>query len=374
MNSSGNGHSVVMRGSDLEELVPQRAGKLMPEHDRERVSSIADEALRRIRTLGLSPDPSNFEFWYTYVAGNNHALNSAVNALMAGGAVPSPGDLQALYDRYLSPARLVEQLRPIRESLQERTSKVADVITAASPLADGYSEELANAAPELQQIEHRNALASTISALLQSTEDMRKANAQLQTELSASVLQVRQLQERLEAIQFERKLDPLTSVANGKPSDLPLMRTNARSGSSVVRLVWQEAFECGEPTIDRQHHELFELANVLLDGFFNSEVSPQAFRAAREKLMAQIVQHFADEEAVLARHGYKDLETHRRAHAQLMAEAEKLKALIACGKTTLGDLVEFLADTLVVRHMLKLDRDFFPLFKKGDRGEAAFSS
>lgn len=346
----------------------------MLEDDRERVSSIADEALRRIKTLGLSPDPANFEFWYTYVAGNNHALNSAVNALMAGGAVPSPEDLPALYDRYFSPTRSVEQLRTIRESLQERTSNVADVITEASASADGYSDELASAAPELQQIEDRHALASTISALLQSTEDMRKTNARLQTQLSASVLQVRQLQERLDAVQFEGMLDSLTSVANRKPLELPLKRMNAKSGPSVVRLVWQEAFECGEPTIDRQHHELFELANVLLDGFFNSEVSPQAFRAAREKLLAQIVQHFADEEAVLARHGYKDLESHRRAHAQLIAEAERLKAFIACGKTTLGDLVEFLADTLVVRHMLKLDRDFFPLFKNGDRAVGAFSS
>ena len=60
----------------------------------------------------------------------------------------------------------------------------------------------------------------------------------------------------------------------------------AKSGPSVIRLVWQEPYECGEPTIDREHRELFELANVLLDASFKSKSSPEAFSAALEKLLA----------------------------------------------------------------------------------------
>ena len=137
----------------------------------------------------------------------------------------------------------------------------------------------------------------------------------------------------------------------------------AESGSSVIRLEWQEAYECGEPTIDREHRELFELANVLLDASFKSDSSPQAFNAALEKVLAHIAQHFADEEVLLARYGYKGLDSHRRAHARLLARAAEIKASAAAGKATLGDLVEFLANSVIAQHLFKEDRKFFPLFK-----------
>ena len=138
----------------------------------------------------------------------------------------------------------------------------------------------------------------------------------------------------------------------------------AESGLSAIRLVWQEAYECGEATIDREHRELFELANVLLDASFKSASSPQVFSAALEKLLAHVVRHFANEEDVLARHGYAHLETHRAAHAGLLARAGELKASAAAGKASLGVLVEFLANTVVARHLFKADREYFPLFRR----------
>jgi diguanylate cyclase (GGDEF)-like protein/hemerythrin-like metal-binding protein len=137
----------------------------------------------------------------------------------------------------------------------------------------------------------------------------------------------------------------------------------AESGLSVVHLVWQEGYECGEPTIDGQHRKLFELGNALFDASFKSESSPEVFSAALDKLLAHIARHFADEEAILAQHGYKGLEAHRLIHAALIARAGKLKAAVAAGKTTLGDLVEFLANTVVAHHLFKEDRKYFPLFK-----------
>jgi diguanylate cyclase (GGDEF)-like protein/hemerythrin-like metal-binding protein len=137
----------------------------------------------------------------------------------------------------------------------------------------------------------------------------------------------------------------------------------AESGMSVVHLVWQEGYECGEPTIDGQHRMLFELGNALFDASFKSESSPEVFSAALDKLLAHIARHFADEEAILAQHGYKGLEAHRLIHAALIARAGELKAAVAAGKTTLGDLVEFLANTVVAHHLFKEDRKYFPLFK-----------
>lgn len=138
----------------------------------------------------------------------------------------------------------------------------------------------------------------------------------------------------------------------------------ARGGLSAMRLIWQEAYECGEPTIDREHRQIFDLANALLDASFGLKTSPTAFTAAFERLYAHLAQHFADEEALLAERGYKDLEAHRRAHVALLTKTSELKASAAAGGTTFGELVDFLANTVVAQHLFTMDRKFFSLFEQ----------
>jgi hemerythrin-like metal-binding protein len=149
----------------------------------------------------------------------------------------------------------------------------------------------------------------------------------------------------------------------------------AQTGSSFIRLVWQEAYECGEPSIDQEHQQLFNLANSLFEASLQPETRPQAFGSEFDKLLAHVVRHFANEEALLARLGHKDLESHRLAHAGLVARATQLRASVAAGKAKFGDLVEFLANTVVAQHTFKVDRVFFSLFGKPEsqamRGDLA---
>lgn len=93
-----------------------------------------------------------------------------------------------------------------------------------------------------------------------------------------------------------------------------------------MHLSWQEAYECGEPTIDAEHRELFTLANLLLDAALQGSARPAAFRDAFATLIEQVERHFADEEAILARHHYAALEPHKRARAGLLRRAHRLMA------------------------------------------------
>ena len=137
----------------------------------------------------------------------------------------------------------------------------------------------------------------------------------------------------------------------------------AESGLSTVRLVWQEDYECGEPTIDSEHRALFDQANALFDASFKSKTSTDAFNAASEKMLANLARHFAHEESLLAEHGYKDVAAHRLAHASLLARAAEIGASVAAGATTLEDLVEYLANTVVAGHIFGDDKKYFPLFR-----------
>ena len=135
-------------------------------------------------------------------------------------------------------------------------------------------------------------------------------------------------------------------------------------GSSFIRLIWQKAYECGEPTIDQEHQQLFNLANSLFEASLQPEIQSQVFMSECENFLAYLVRHFADEEAVLALHGYRDLERHRLVHAELALRAADFEGAVAVGKAKFGDLIEFVANSVLAEHTFKVDRRFFHLFRK----------
>lgn len=138
----------------------------------------------------------------------------------------------------------------------------------------------------------------------------------------------------------------------------------AEQGTAILHLKWHESYDCGEPTIDQEHRKLFALANELFESTFARNENPAKFDLLLKDLLEHIEQHFADEEAILARHHYADLDVQVRAHRILIEHALRLQAAAAEGNIRIGDLVNFLADEVVAKHILKVDREFYPLFKK----------
>ncbi len=133
--------------------------------------------------------------------------------------------------------------------------------------------------------------------------------------------------------------------------------------ASIIRLMWKVGYDCGHPVIDSEHRELFRLANELLD-LASVEVSPQAIQAALDALLAHVVGHFAHEEAILRRHDYAEVEHHAELHQRLVERAFVLREQADKEGIAFGDLVQFLAQEVVARHMLLADRKFYGLFAK----------
>ncbi|MEO8410007.1 MAG: bacteriohemerythrin [Propionivibrio sp.] len=132
---------------------------------------------------------------------------------------------------------------------------------------------------------------------------------------------------------------------------------------SFIRFVWQRSYRCGEESIDREHHELFDRANTLMHAAMAGEWGEQQVQVALDELVDSVVRHFANEESILARHGYTGLDDHAAAHRALVEHAEQLRRQAANGEVSLGELVTYLSQELVVKHMLKEDRKFYSLFQ-----------
>jgi hemerythrin len=126
-----------------------------------------------------------------------------------------------------------------------------------------------------------------------------------------------------------------------------------------LHLRWQARFECGEPTIDRQHRELFERSEEILESLRlgGTRVVPDL-----ERLIDEIGRHFVDEEHILELKGYADLEGHRRSHGDLAGKLRRLQAAVISGSAEREDLTRFLLGEVVADHMLTEDRRFAQLF------------
>ncbi|MFZ4480743.1 MAG: diguanylate cyclase, partial [Rhodoferax sp.] len=129
--------------------------------------------------------------------------------------------------------------------------------------------------------------------------------------------------------------------------------------AKLVQLVWRASYESGNPVIDGQHQTLFRDANRLL-GAMLGESAAQDPAALADVFIADLARHFQDEEAIIAGAGYAGAADHAQLHRTLLDKATGLATRFRAGAVSLGELFECLAHDIVARHMLIVDREFFP--------------
>jgi diguanylate cyclase (GGDEF)-like protein/hemerythrin-like metal-binding protein len=132
--------------------------------------------------------------------------------------------------------------------------------------------------------------------------------------------------------------------------------------AELVQLVWRSTYESGNQTIDAQHRELFHAANRLLSAELNG-LSSQDVTAMVDSFIAEVVQHFQDEESIITKAGYPGAPEHAILHRALVEKAAELATGFRHGTLTLGELFKYLAQDVVSRHMLTADREYFSYLK-----------
>ncbi len=81
-----------------------------------------------------------------------------------------------------------------------------------------------------------------------------------------------------------------------------------------AQLVWNERYNIGVETIDREHKKLFSILSKLFDFGHQEEKSHWVCQEAVKYFKEHAIQHFADEEEYMASIHYEGLQTHRHIH------------------------------------------------------------
>jgi len=124
--------------------------------------------------------------------------------------------------------------------------------------------------------------------------------------------------------------------------------------SNVAEVRWRDEYSVNIQRIDTHHKNLFVRANAL----FNAMAQGQGREDVIEALTFLIDYgryHFFEEERLMERYGYADLEAHRQLHRKLMDQIASVQTRF--DTITEAELSSLLKDW-VVNHILKDDRRF----------------
>ena len=129
--------------------------------------------------------------------------------------------------------------------------------------------------------------------------------------------------------------------------------------ASLVRLVWHRSFQSGNAVIDREHHKLFDHANHVLAAMMQGDSDSNRPAHLLDQLVADVAEHFAHEEQILADFGYAELSDHILQHGRLLERVKGLRERAAMGEMSIGELATFVVQEVVFQHILSEDMAYF---------------
>ena len=106
-----------------------------------------------------------------------------------------------------------------------------------------------------------------------------------------------------------------------------------------MTIEWKDSYCIGEESIDRQHRELFQLANAMF-----AAADQSAMRLCAMKLYKHVREHFADEEALMKMVHFPGYQAHVDSHNRILLGLNTISQAI--GNNTIDPAVAtaFLTD------------------------------
>ena len=125
----------------------------------------------------------------------------------------------------------------------------------------------------------------------------------------------------------------------------------------MALLNWSTEYSVEVESIDKQHQQLFSMLNDLHDAMKAGKGAQLAPRVLK-KLVDYTCEHFAWEEALMAKAHYPELARHKAEHDKLTGEVAKLVQDVESGKTVVSmKLLQFLRSWLQ-DHIAGVDKKY----------------
>jgi diguanylate cyclase len=186
--------------------------------EHERTMAFAEIAIGQIKALRQPATPRNFEVWYSYATGYHPTLNEVINEILSRRGHLTEADVERICSTFLSPTRLSERIDHVGSRVVDEIDQVMAMVDVAIGSTSTCSQNLAGVSRDLPAAD-RNDLRTIVESLVHTAKEMEQMNQRLEERLTASKLEINQLQRHLEVVRNESLTDPLTSLSNRKSFD-----------------------------------------------------------------------------------------------------------------------------------------------------------
>ena len=207
--------------------------------DLDRSMAYAGAAFEKMKALGHTATPRNYEIWYNYASAANQALNQAINDLVSTTGTVTESDLDELFEKFFSPTRLTDQLDGFGVTMMGEIDQLMTSINGTLDTMSRHAVRLADTSAEIAETDDLNAMRGTIVKLVATARDIERANQKFEAHLKESQQEIHQLQKNLNAVRTEILTDPLTGLSNRKHFDQAILKaiSDAMTRNSPVALV-----------------------------------------------------------------------------------------------------------------------------------------
>ncbi len=125
----------------------------------------------------------------------------------------------------------------------------------------------------------------------------------------------------------------------------------------MEKISWKDEYSLGIEKIDRQHQHLFEIINKIND---RSDLSADMGLVSDtiKEMINYAKEHFRDEEILMERYGYPNLETHKKEHNYFVYTTADLAVNFIDHRNTCGDEIAEFLNIWLTNHILKTDMKY----------------
>ncbi len=186
----------------------------------EQAEEYSAAAMSLLEKYGIPKTPANFIVWYCYVSEKFPDLKRTIDVLISNEREFNVRVNDELHTKYFSFQKESDRLNTAAKKFEDMMAQIAGHMGESTEGAERYGEALQNFTGGLQA--GSPDMKNLVSEIMKETKAMKETNDKLETELTQSSEEIKQLKADLINMRKEAMTDALTGIANRKLFDSAL--------------------------------------------------------------------------------------------------------------------------------------------------------